>query len=160
MPGQWLRDLYNDLVKRTRAGGEYLERPDLDELTRRRANARFAQVLWQAHLIEQVAKEYTPCPTCPRTIGGTRQSEPPWLGEFAVWNFQQHFAEAAVVTQTPSGREVALVPWKSGAANRCELTPEDLATLARVGRLAGMDNELAVLDRLLDERGQPKGDSA
>lgn len=159
-PGQWLRTMYSTLEKRFQSGAVYLERTDIDEMSKERAFRLWCQLGWQVHLIEQIAKQYTPCPNCPRVIGGTFNSQPTWIGEFAAWQFKEHFAEAEIPVTTPGGLRVTLVPWPTGGTDPRELTPEDMAALARIGRLANIDNELEVLDRILEPRDeQVKGDS-
>lgn len=153
-PGQWLRRLMAKLETSVWSGAEYLARPDLTPEKRAKAEDRFGQVIWQTTLLAHALKRYVPCLSCPQAIGGTYPSEHPAMGEMTVWQFKEHFAMAELPVTTPAGRAATLVPWRTKQTERLELTPEDLAALARVGRLAGID-ELAVLDQVMERRGQP-----
>lgn len=149
--GPWLRALATDVEGRIRTGVEYLYREDLTQAQRDGANRRLSQLNWQANLLGEVVKYYVPCLACSKRIGGSYQGDDPAVAEARAWSFQEHFTESELPVTTPAGNQVVLVPWPTGRSDRRELAPDDLAALARVGRLAGLD-ELQVLDAILTRK--------
>ncbi|HYF77351.1 MAG TPA: hypothetical protein VD973_09480 [Symbiobacteriaceae bacterium] len=150
-PSAWLSGLYSDLNNRLAKGYELLDQPDLTPEAKAKYEARLDTLSWQIHLMQLVARELIPCPPqiCANRVGGA----PGWVhpdhrDQYLYQLKQAHQAgNVAITVKTPGGRQCRLVPWRSEPPVAGELDPLDMAAVARVAALAGID-ELTALDRL------------
>lgn len=148
----WLSGQYNDLHNRFTKGLELAGKPGLTEDQKASYHHRLEQIAWQIWLLEAVARELIPCPPtmCANRVGGA----PFWLSTQDRDRMVQGARDAhqagqmAITLTTPAGRTYTLVPWKSTPAVAGELDPLDMAALARLGSLAGLD-EMNLLDRIM-----------
>lgn len=151
-PSRWLEHLYADLRARAHKGLDLMEQPDLPEDKIRTYGDRVQQLAWQMHLVELVVRELAPCPPtiCPNRVGsGPGLHLDASYRERYIWDLRQAHGAGQVALQfkTPGGRTYTLVPWRSDPRAAGELDPLDMASLARVATLAGID-EPALLDLL------------
>jgi hypothetical protein len=150
-PSTWLSGLYTDLNNRLAQGYQLLDQPDLAPEKKAKFESRLDELAWQIHLMQLVARELLPCPpqTCANRVGGA----PGWIHpdhrDQYVYRLKQAYAagQVAITVTTPAGRQYKLVPWRSDPPVPGELDPLDMAALARVAALTGID-ELIALDRL------------